>query len=155
MIPFLCVLFMMPMMNENSTHSFKILFDTYSPMLYGIATEISMDSTEADNLLTAVFDKVYKLKIHLHEHTSTCVALIQLLIQTAHERSNKSTANSILKLKQFESTPILHKVLCEQVNLEHFCKVANLTSRDVILQIREEFKSMSMHQDSPAQRQFA
>ncbi|MDZ4823686.1 MAG: hypothetical protein SH856_09515 [Flavobacteriales bacterium] len=68
----------------NATYQVEQLYDKYGSRLYGIALEISPDREVAEEIMTRTFQKLLRKEILLGKQASVCVALIRLLIQTAH-----------------------------------------------------------------------
>ena len=118
------------------------LYDTYSPMLYGIALEISPGQKEAEEILISTFHKIGKQNLLQQAHPSLCATLIKLIIRTAHEQLKPGQLKNNFRLKQFESTPLLHKLLCEQISLENYGDENKLARAEVAKRIREEFISL-------------
>ena len=115
------------------------LYNTYSPMLYGIALEISPAQKEAEEILISTFHEIYKQNLLQQAHPSLCATLIKLIIRTAHEQLNSTQLKNNFTLKQFESTPLLHKLLFEQISLEKYGEENELTRAEVAKRIQEEF----------------
>ena len=106
-------------------------------MLYSIAVEISPTEKQAEEILIITFKKAHKLNLVAQTYPSLCITLIKIIIQTAHEHLGDFKNN--FRLKQFENTPLLHKLLCEQINLDNHCQENNLTRAELGKKIREEF----------------
>ncbi len=113
------------------------LYDTYSPMLYGIALDISSGARQAEDILIRTFAKAGSPDRALDHPASACIALIRLLIESAHELLGPTQASNI-KLKIFEKTPLMHKMLCERVNLNDYCQANNMTRMEAGKKMREE-----------------
>lgn len=62
-----------------------------------------------------------------------------MIIQTAQEELYPGETSYTFKIKQFENTPLLHKILIEQVNLETYCNENGITRNNALLIIRNEF----------------
>ncbi len=120
-------------------NSLENIYDFYSRMLFNIAVEISATEQEAEEILLATFKKIHEQNIVQQIPPSLCLKLIKLLIQTAHERLKPEELKHNFKLKQFESTPLLHKLLCEQINLERHCIENNISLAEAGKILREEF----------------
>ena len=114
------------------------LYNTYGPMLYGIALEISPAPKEAEEILIRTFHKIHEQNL-LQARPALCATLIKLVIRTAHEQLNPGQLKNNFRLKQFESTPLIHKLLCEQISLENYGEENKLTRAEVAKRIREEF----------------
>ncbi len=118
---------------------FENVYDAYCPMLYSIALQACSNHTRAAKVLRLTFKKVYQQKISPLDKKTFCIPLIKMIILTAREELYPGESKYYFKIKQFENTPILHKILIEQVSLENYC-IENGISRDKAIQnIREEF----------------
>ncbi len=126
---------------KNTLISIENLYDNYSPLLYGIALEISQKQSEAEEILIGTFQKI-GTQVFVKDDPKLCVTLIKLVIQTAHEQLSAGHFVNAFKLKQFESTPIFHKLICEQLSLDDYCKENKIKRVKVIKMIREEFISV-------------
>ena len=114
------------------------IYDKYSPMIYGIALDISSTQSEAESILISTFHKAYKQNLIKKSSHFLCASLIKLTIQTAREQLK---TKNIIKIKQFENASLLHNLLCDQLNLEDFCSENNLSRNQLAKQIREELSS--------------
>lgn len=126
-------------MKTQSEIKFENIYDTYSPLVYGIALEISPTTEIAEQILFRTFQEVFDQNLIEQKHPSFCVTLIKLVFQITHEQLPPSQLKNNFKLKQFENTPVLHKLLCEQLNLEVYCENNKLTRAEIANKIREEF----------------
>ena len=122
-----------------SQNTFENMYDKYSALLMYVAQEISPSKEEAEEILFITFTKARHLKLDQKSNSIHCTALIKLLLQTAHKQLSPGTESNHLKLKLFEKTPMLHKILCNQINLESHCNTNNVTTKQVAKIIREEF----------------
>ena len=107
-------------------------------MLYGIAVEISPSQKAAKEILITTFKKIHEQNL-IQIYPSLCVTLIKLLIKTAHQQLKPKELKHNFKLKQFENTSLLHKFLCEKIDLEDHCTENKLTRSEVGKILREEF----------------
>jgi|GEM_PF-1199871 len=124
---------------STSNSALEKLYDTYGPMVYGIALDLSANEQEAEELLIRSFQKADSPQLFVKNHVATCMALIKLVISIARERLNNSSTKRNFRLSQFEKNPLLHKFLCEQVSMESHCIENGLTRPQAMKQIREEF----------------
>ncbi|MBC8110648.1 MAG: hypothetical protein H7Y04_06265 [Verrucomicrobia bacterium] len=111
------------------------MYDTYGSIVYGIALEMSQNQKEAEGILISTFEKIYKQKLMQQDSHCICATLIKLTVMTACEQLKQTHG---FKLKRFENTPLLHKLLCEQVSLASYCEENKLTQIQVAKTIREE-----------------
>lgn len=131
---------------QISVKTFEDIYDKYSPMLYGIALEISTSESEGEEILISTFQKVHSQNLIQSTNYSICGTLIKLLIQSAHEILNNNQGKINFKIKIFENTPLLHKLLCEQINFNDHCRDNSLSHAEAINQIRREFISLRKQQ---------
>ena len=114
--------------------TFDNVYNTYSPMLYGIALQISTTENEAQQLLISTFKTAYKQNVAEQTHPCVCVTLIKLLISSAQDL----VLSKRIKLKQFENAPLLHKMLCENIKHEVLCEELQITRNQLSRKIQEE-----------------
>lgn len=126
-------------MKSQSEIKFEKIYDSYSPLVYGIALEISPTTEIAEQILFRTFQEVFNQNLIEQKHPSLCVTLIKLVFHIAHEQLLPSQLKNNFKLKQFENTPLLHKLFCEQLNLEVYCKNNKLSPAEIANKIHEEF----------------
>lgn len=108
---------------------FENIYEKYSPMLYGIALQIDPEQKSAEQILIKTFKKIHEQEITQEKYPTYCLTLIHLILKTAHEIFPLKFENNI-KLKQFESTPLLHKLICKQINLQDFCTEKKLKQHE-------------------------
>ena len=128
-------------MEKQAVISIESVYDSYSAMLYGIALEISPSLKVAEDILIKTFEKVHQLNIIKHVSSSICVTLIKLILQTAQKELKHDEQKHNFKLKRFENYPLLHQMLCEQINLDGICLKHKLTPLKASQKLREEFIS--------------
>lgn len=116
------------------------LYQDYGPRLYLIALEIAPDQITAEKILVDTFLKIRQQQFNrLNEHQHLIyITLIKLLLQTAQEHLSTHQSNAKFELKQFEHTPLLHKLICEQISLEDYCKENHLSRTEAAHEIRKE-----------------
>lgn len=120
------------------------LYQDYGARLYVVALEIAPDQSAAENILIETFVKIHQQQlVQLNEHPPPIyITLIKLLLQTAHEHLYTDQLKYNFKLKQFEHTPLLHKLICEQISLENYCKENHLSRAEAAKEIRKELMSI-------------
>lgn len=118
------------------------LYDTYSPMLFSLALEITNSKNDAEEILVKTFLKINRLKIEEQHHVALSGKFIKLLVQTAKTSVNPQNANAQFKLKQFEKTPITKNLLFEQIGFENYCNANNVTRVEAAKKIRQELKAI-------------
>ena len=119
--------------------SFKNIYDTYFHILYDIALQLCPNNTKAENIFLLTFNKVSQQLTAWSDKKFSCIDLIKLMIQIAKEEMYPGDMECNFKIKQFENTPILHKILVEQLCLENYCLENSITRSKAIADIREEF----------------
>lgn len=119
--------------------SFENIYNAYCPMLYSIALQLCPTRKIAEKILLNAFKKVYQQNIVLQEKKPFCIDLIKIIIQTAQEELYPGETKCNFKIKQFEKTPLLHKLLIEQHSLENYCNENGITRHNALLIIRNEF----------------
>ena len=119
--------------------SFKNIYDTYYHILYDIALQICPNNTKAENIFLLTFNKILQQHNEWLDKKPSCIDLIKLMIQTAKEELYPGDTKCNFKIKQFENTPILHKILVEQLCLENYCTENSITRSKAIADIKEEF----------------
>lgn len=122
-----------------SKRTFENIYDAYCPMLYNIALQVCPTHTQANKILVITFKKLHRQKIEWMGKLVFCVDLIKLIIQTAKEELYPGEKECNFKIKQFENTPLLQKLMVEQLTLEEYCIENNLDRSVAISIIRNEF----------------
>lgn len=120
------------------------LYQDYGSRLYVVALEVAPDQTTAEKILVDTFLKICPPKfIQLNEPPPLIyIALIKLLLQTAQEQLYDDQSPYNFKLKQFEHSPLLHKLICEQMSLNDYCEENHLSRAEVAKEIRKEVMSL-------------
>ena len=127
------------------TKTLENTYDTYSPMLYGIAVNYSSSLNKADEILICTFQKLYGLQTTEQRQPSLCITLIKLTIQTAYERNPATNTGYEYKKKKFEQIPMLYNLLCKKTSLHDLCKENNLTRMDAVTQMKQEINSLQSY----------
>ncbi|MBK8567093.1 MAG: hypothetical protein IPN76_28145 [Saprospiraceae bacterium] len=117
----------------------EALYDRHSSMLYSIALQISPTQSGAEEILIRTFQKIDQQAMFRDHHPADCANLIKLVIQTAIEYLGANVTANNFKIKQFEDTPILHKLLCEQMSLDNYCDENGIGRAEVTKIFRQEF----------------
>jgi hypothetical protein len=120
------------------------LYQDYGAKLYVVALEIAPNQSDAEKILIDTFVKAHQQQLVLfNEHPPPVyITLIKLLLQTAHEHLYNDQRKYNFKLKQFEHTPLLHKLICEQISLENHCQENNISRAEAAREIRKELMSI-------------
>ena len=133
-----------PMRMKASNYSVEKLYHSYGSQLYSIAMEIAPNQAAAEKILIGTFVKIHQQQsTQLNGHSPPIyLTLIKLILQTAHEQLGTSQLKYNFKLKHFANTPLLNKLICEQISLENYCTENQLTRADAAKKIREELMSI-------------
>ena len=107
--------------------------------MYDIALQLCPNNTKAENIFLLTFNKISQQHTEWSDKKFSCIDLIKLMIQIAKEEMYPGDMECNFKIKQFENTPILHKILVEQLCLENYCLENSITRSKAIADIREEF----------------
>lgn len=124
---------------RNEINPILALYDSHGPMLYGVALQISPTQDEAEEILIRTFVKIERQAMFRNQHPSDCANLIKLVVQTGMEYLGSSVNANNFKLKQFEDTPILHKLICEQMSLDKYCEASGISREEAANALRKEF----------------
>ena len=117
--------------------NFANIYDTYCPMLYGIALKICHSKRKAEELLIITFKKLYQQNIVQERYPAYCITLIRLIIKKAKELYPANFKNNI-RLKQFENTLFLNQLFCDPISLQDYCNEEYLTLQEARQIIRKE-----------------
>jgi len=121
-----------------SLQDFERLYDAYSPMLYGIAVEISETREEAEEILTNTFCQIFKALKSFSGRPFLHVIFIKILLQTAHKQLLGGQMANGIKLKRFEAMPIIHQLLCQHKSIQEYCDEHQQTRREASNSISKE-----------------
>ena len=124
-----------------SYSNFEIIYDKYCPMLYGIALEICHSKKKAEELLMSTFRKIKQEDISQEKYPAFCITLMRLIIKTAQQLYPEKFKNSF-RLKQFENTPLINHLICDQVSLQDYCREKYLTIQEGVQIVCKEFGSL-------------
>lgn len=125
----------------NSLQSFDAFYEKYSPVVYGIACEVAESPEEADKIFTTTFLKVHERNLFPTDSSKHCISIIKLTMVISYEIL-KPTAH--LKLKQFQNTPLLHKIVCEDTWYDSRGNKSNALPEYEFLKIREELNFLRL-----------
>ncbi len=128
----------------QSPPSVHKLYQDYGVRLYVVALEIAPDQAAAEKILTETFVKIHEQQlVQLNEHPPPIyITLIKLLLQIAHQHLYTDQTKCSFKLKQFEHTPLLQKLIGEQISLENYCQENQLSRAEAAKEIRKEMLSI-------------
>ncbi len=125
-----------------SYSNFESIYEKYCPMLYGISLEICQSKKTAEELLIITFRKIQQEDIGQKKYPAYCITLMRLLLKTA-KQLYPETFNDRFILKQFENTPLINRLICDEISLQDYCKENNLTQQEGLQIIRKEFTTIS------------
>lgn len=121
-----------------SARNFEKIYEKYSPMLYGVALEICLSKKQAEELLMITFKNIHLEDINCEKNPAYCLTLIRLIIKMAY-RLYPENFKTCVSLKQFENTPLLNQLLCEQISLQNYCDKKPLTKQQGLQIMLNEF----------------
>lgn len=121
-----------------SYSNFESIYEKYCPLLYGIALEICHSQKKAEELLMTTLKKIHMEEISQEKHPAYCIFLMRLIIETAQDLYPEKF-KSCFRLKQFEKTPLINNLICNQISLQDYCKEKYLTQQEGLQIIRKEF----------------
>ena len=121
-----------------SNSDFEIIYDKYGSMLYGLASEICHSNQKAEELLISTLKKICQEDIY-HEKYSTYY--IRLMIKVAKDLYPEKF-KSYFSLKQFEKTPLINHIICNQISLQDCFKEKYLTKQEGLQIICKEFSTI-------------
>lgn len=120
-------------------------------MVYRIAVDISPTILEAEEIFISVFEKVHKQNLIARVNNGICAKIIKLTIQEAHKQLN---IKDNIKLSRFENSPLLHEILCREINVDTYCQENKLSKMEVAERVREEFNQIrKLAGDQPAEKE--
>ncbi len=120
----------------------KRIFETYSPMLYGVALEICGTKELAEEIIIKTFEKIYKQNIGEQVNDALFIPLIKILFQTTGEHLKEMQVQHAINQNPFEKTTELRNVLIglkdsDVGNNAHSC-VSGKLLREEINKMRKE-----------------
>jgi hypothetical protein len=97
---------------NNMTKSiFETIYDKYAGSLYAIALEICPDVPCAEHVFITTFKNIYDQNKTGQNSPSYYVELIKLILSIATSEVYYHKKEVCFKLKQFESTPLLKRLI--------------------------------------------
>lgn len=98
-------------MQSSAQISFEQTYDKYSAMVYGLALKMTDSQKDAEEVLVNTFINLQKENLIEKKAHCICATLIKLTIRNARENKTYIKPATDLKLKKFEHTTYLHKLL--------------------------------------------
>ena len=108
---------------------FENMYEKYSAILYGIALEICPNVVCAERLFTATFKNIYNLNLTGQNSPSLYIELIRLVLSTTKNEIYPHENEINFTLKQFNSTPLLQQLICNEISLKNYCILNNIKKR--------------------------
>jgi hypothetical protein len=118
------------------------LYDTYGGMLYSIALEILPTKKDAEDILVRLFEKIALQKGIQQNGLLISLHLIRLLLAAAKEQPYAGKLKINFRLKQFENTPLLNRIIIKEMRLDNYCKEKNITRVEGAKELRAELFSI-------------
>lgn len=121
-----------------SYSNFERIYDKYSPMLYGVASEICHSKMKTEKLLESIFEKMAEQEKSSEKYSVYC---LREIIHTA-QSLYPDRFISYFGLRQFKNTPLINHLICNQISLQDYCKKKYLTKQEGLQIIRKEFNKI-------------
>ena len=121
---------------------FDTIYDKYSGSLYAIALEICPDVECADHVFVTTFKNIYVQNKTGKNSPSYYIELIKLILSIAKKDVYHQSTQINFKLKQFENTPLLQQLICNQESLQDYCNVNNISKQDGLQIMKKEFSTL-------------
>jgi hypothetical protein len=118
---------------------FEKIYDKYAGIIYGIALEICSDKNDAEQIFISIFKKIYDDNLTIKNSPNYYITLIKLIMDTAKAELNNSNNLELISLKQFENTPVLHNLICNDITLDAYCEINYIPVQNGLLMIKNEF----------------
>ena len=122
---------------QDINQSIEYIYDKYSPVLYGIALQITSCEKEAEQILIASFQKIQKGRLFNLHNPCTCVKLMKLTIETTCEQFPKYK-RSDLAFKQLHQSPIVNRLLSENSPMKSLSRENHLTRSQAMKNFRAD-----------------
>lgn len=120
-------------MKENT--SAEHLYDTFSPLIYSIALQISPSPKLAEEVLCNSFKKFYNWMASKAYTGFVFPSIIRLTVDTAKDLFHVDTN---LRLRQFELTPMLYKLVCQDCTFQEYLESSKLSKEEGLQRIQKE-----------------
>ena len=115
-------------------------------MVFGIALQLCHTNKKAEKVLVLTFEKAYHHNMDRLKGKGACIDLIKLTIKTAQQELYPREKKCNFRIKQFETIPVIHKLLVDQLSLEDYCEEDGIPRHMAMLNIRNEFKMYAMNE---------
>lgn len=128
---------------HNMTQSiFETIYEKYAGSLYAIALEICPDAACADKIFIATFKDIFDQNRTGKNSPSYYIELIKLILSIAKTEVYHYKKDVNFTLKQFEHTPLLQRLICNEESLENYCTLNNISKQDGLQIIKKEFSTL-------------
>ncbi len=118
---------------------FDNIYDKYASSLYAIALEVCPDVLCAEHVFIKTFKHIYDQNNTGKDSPSYYVELIKLILAIAKLDVYSQAKEINFKLKQFENTPLLQQLICNEESLNNYCSTHNLSKQAVLQIMKKEF----------------
>jgi hypothetical protein len=127
---------------DTSNPSMDNIYNLYSPVVYGLAFQITSNEKDAEEILIACFQKIHKLKYLKQRSTGTTLQLIQLTIEIIFETFQKYKKKD-LDINQFHKSPVLFQLIFEKNNISSLCAKYGVSTTQLMKSLRGEISALS------------
>jgi hypothetical protein len=121
---------------------FETIYDKYAGSLYAIALEICPDVSCAEHVFIKTFKNIYDQNRTCQNSPTYYVELIKLILSIAKAEVYLHKKDINFTLKQFENTPLLQRLICNDESLENYCSLNNISKQDGLQIMRKEFSTL-------------
>ena len=118
------------------------LYDSYSPMLYGIALKLSPSIEDAESILLATFYEIFNQRTVDLTGSPVSFSLVRIMIRIAHDRFNPGGIQNYFGLPYLKNAPVLHYLICDQKGIEGYCTDHGITREEALIKLHDEFAMM-------------
>ena len=122
--------------------AFENIYEKYSAIIYGIALEICPNVICAELVFTATFKKIYNSNITVQNSPIYYIELIRLVFRITKNEIYPHEKKINFKLKQFDTTPLLQQLICNEISLDNYCILNNIEKNVGLRLIKSEFNSL-------------
>ena len=119
------------------SQSLECIYDKYGSVMYGVAMQISSNKIEAERILIHAFKKIKRQKLSDQAPPLPILKFVKLTIEAAFELYPKYKGN-LLQLKLFDRSPILRKLLCDDVNIKTLSEHDEMTPAQCMKNLKME-----------------
>ncbi len=121
---------------------FENIYNKYAALLYGIALEICPDEAYAEQVFITTFKNIYDHNKTGQNSPSYYVEIIKLILAIAKLKVYPNVEKVNFKLKQFDITPLLQQLICNEDSLDNYCDTHKISKQDGLQIMRNEFETL-------------